>query len=293
MNPPKSANNTTSHSGTTENSEDCFPCLCVLASGSRGNSIYISSGSTSVLFDAGLSGVEIERRMRFRGLTPNKLDAIVVSHEHADHIRGVGVLARRFGLPVHMAPETADAAKTDMGTINTVLPFEVGVSFSINDLEIHPFSVSHDAASPAGFTINTRGCKIAIATDLGIATGMVRHHLKDATHLVLEANHDLLMLEHGPYPWPVKQRVKGRSGHLSNDSAKELLMEILHDRLEHVILAHISESNNTPEKALSVVSERTGESRVKFSVALQDICTDVLPFGGKAPFRPLGVICNY
>lgn len=255
------------------------PCLCVLSSGSKGNSIYISSGNTAVLFDAGLSGVEIERRMRSQGLEPKDLDAIVVSHEHGDHIRGVGVLARRFGLPLHIAPETAKAGNRAIGSVKTVKPFECGIPFLINDLEIHPFSVSHDAASPVGFTIRTCCCKIAIATDLGIATGMVRQHLKDCTHLILEANHDPYMLEHGPYPWPLKQRVKGRTGHLSNESAKELLMDILHDRLEHVILAHISETNNTPEKALSVVAERCGRHPAKFSTAFQDICGERLYFG--------------
>ena len=258
--------------------EETLPCLCVLASGSKGNSIYISSGNTSVLFDAGLSGVEIERRMRDKGLDPRKLDAIVVSHEHSDHIRGVGVLARRFGLPLHIAPETAKAGQRALGRISTTIPFECGTPFSINDLEIHPFSVSHDAATPAGFTIQTCGCKIAIATDLGVATGMVRQHLKDCTHLVLEANHDPYMLEHGPYPWPLKQRIKGRDGHLSNESAKELLMEILHEGLEHVVLAHISETNNTPEKALSVVAERCNRHSVRFSVGLQHCCSERLDF---------------
>lgn len=260
-------------------SQNSRPCLCVLASGSRGNCIYLSSGSTSVLFDVGLSGVEIERRMKSRGLDPNALDAIVVSHEHGDHIRGVGVLSRRFGLPVHAAPETLSASKSPTGKIETIRHFECGRSFAINDLAIHPFSVSHDAAAPAGFTIRTGACKIGIATDLGIATAMVRQHLKDCTHLVLEANHDPLMLEKGPYPWPTKQRVSGRTGHLSNESAKDLLMDIIHDKLERVILAHISQTNNTPEKALSVVAERCGRYPVQFSLGFQDVCGETLYFG--------------
>ena len=252
------------------------PCLCVLASGSRGNSIYVSSGTTSVLFDAGLSGVEIERRMASRGLDPESLDAIVVSHEHADHIRGVGVLARRYGLPVHIAPETIETAATSIGRLPAVFHFSCGSPFAIKDLDIHPFSVSHDAAAPAGFTIAAPFGKIAIATDLGIATGMVRQHLKHCTHLVLEANHDPGMLENGPYPWPLKQRVKGRTGHLSNESAGELLMDIIHDNLAHVVLAHISQQNNTPEKALSVVAARCGKHPVRFSAALQDACCDAI-----------------
>lgn len=255
------------------------PCLCVLASGSRGNSIYMSSGKTAVLFDAGLSGIEIERRMASRGLDPRKLDAIVVSHEHSDHIQGVGVLARRFDLPVHIAPASLASAKPSIGVIKHVRYFECGTPFFIKDLAIHPFSVSHDAASPAGFTIRACGCKIALATDMGIATGMVRQHLRDCTHIVLEANHDPFMLEQGPYPWSVKQRVKGRTGHLSNESAQELLMDILHDKLEHVILAHISQNNNTPEKALSVVAGKCRAHPVRFSLALQHACSEPIPLG--------------
>ncbi len=254
------------------------PCLCVLASGSRGNSIYMSSGETAVLFDAGLSGVEIERRMKHQGLDPRSLDAIVVSHEHGDHIRSVGVLARRFGLPVHIASETLNAAGAAIGSLQITRLFECGMPFQINDLEIHPFAVSHDAASPAGFTIRTSRAKIAIATDMGIATGMVRQHLKDCTHLVLEANHDPVMLERGPYPWPTKQRIKGRTGHLSNEAAKELLMDIIHQELKHVILAHISETNNTPDRALSVVAEQCGRFPAKFSVAFQDASGETLQF---------------
>ncbi|MGM0453666.1 MAG: MBL fold metallo-hydrolase [Thermodesulfobacteriota bacterium] len=251
-------------------------CLCMLASGSKGNSIYISSGQTAILFDAGLSGKEIERRMKLRGLLPQQLDAIVVSHEHSDHIQGVGVLARRFGLPVYIAPETHDAAQSHLGTIQALHPFECGTAFAVNDLRIRPFSVSHDAAAPAGFTIENGGGKIGLATDLGIATAMVRHHLRDCDLLVLEANHDPCLLETGPYPWPVKQRVKGRTGHLSNESAKALLMDLLHDRLAHVVLAHISESNNTPEQALQVVTEQVGRHPVQFSIACQDRCGEII-----------------
>jgi len=250
--------------------------LCMLASGSKGNSIHIACGNTSILFDAGLSGIEIERRMRSRGLSPENLDAIVVSHEHSDHIHGVGVLSRRFGVPVYMAPATHQSAASVLGTLRELHPFECGTPFSISNLTIHPFSISHDAAAPAGFTIRSGNRKIGLATDLGIATALVRDHLKGCALLVLEANHDPLMLEQGPYPWPVKQRIKGRTGHLSNESAKALLMDVLHEHLSHVVLAHISETNNTPEKALDVVSERIGRHPVRFIVACQDTCGEII-----------------
>ncbi|MDA3894609.1 MAG: MBL fold metallo-hydrolase, partial [Desulfobacteraceae bacterium] len=186
--------------------------ICMLASGSRGNSIYVSDGETSVLVDAGLSGIEIERRMKSRDLNVDDIDAIIVSHEHSDHIQGVGVLARRYNLPVYISTETYNTASSQLGTIQQINNFSCGSEFNIKGLTIRPFSISHDASDPAGFTLGCNGQKIGIATDLGVATAMVREHLKDCRCLILEANHDLRMLEDGPYPWPVKQRVKGRTG---------------------------------------------------------------------------------
>ena len=250
--------------------------ICMLASGSKGNSIFISDGSTSILFDAGLSGIEIERRLASRGLDPEKLSAIVVSHEHSDHIRGVGVLARRYGLPVYINPKTMTAAATHLGKIRTIVNFECGYAFAINSLTIHPFSLSHDAEDPAGFTIHGNGTKIGIATDLGIATSMVKEHLKECTLLVLEANHDPHMLSTGPYPWPLKQRIKSRKGHLSNQEAKTLVMEVRHDHLDHVILAHLSEVNNAPDNALHEVGEVIDPKNTCLTVAGQDVAGKLL-----------------
>jgi len=241
----------------------------MLASGSRGNSIYISNGNTSVIIDAGLSGIEIERRMKIRNLDIKGIDAIVVSHEHSDHIQGVGILARRYQLPVYISSQTFDTAAAQLGAMKHINHFSCGTEFSISDLKVRPFSISHDASDPAGFTIRSNGHKIGIATDLGIATAMVRQHLKDCCCLILEANHDISMLEYGPYPWSVKQRVKGRTGHLSNESSRELLMDVMHEQMSHVVLAHLSETNNTPEKALQVVTEHLPDTRLKVSVAAQ------------------------
>ncbi len=250
--------------------------ICMLASGSRGNSIYVSDGDTSVLIDAGLSGVEIERRMKSRNLNVKNIDAIIVSHEHSDHIQGVGILARRYNLPVYISYETFNTAAKQLGNIKYINNFTCGTEFKINQLVIRPFSISHDASDPAGFTIRCNGKKIGIATDLGIATAMVRQHLKDCCCLILEANHDVPMLEDGPYPWSIKQRVKGRTGHLSNESSRELLMDIIHDQMTHVILAHLSETNNTPEKALRVVSEHMSDARINVSVAAQSSAGPVI-----------------
>ncbi len=261
-------------------SDACTLSVCALASGSKGNAIYVSDGETALLVDAGLSGIEIERRMTMAGLQPEKLGAIVVSHEHSDHIRGVGVLSRRYKLPVYISPHTQRATGTQLGRLHEICSFEIGRSFSINGLTIHPFSTSHDAEDPAGFTLSRNGRKVGIATDLGIATGMVRQHLKDCNLLVLEANHDPAMLIDGPYPWPLKQRIKSRNGHLSNEDSGNLLAEIKHNGLCHVILAHLSETNNTPEKALKAVELALGESNGDRSfdihVACQEQCGCVL-----------------
>jgi phosphoribosyl 1,2-cyclic phosphodiesterase len=247
----------------------------MLASGSRGNAIYLSDGTTRVLIDAGLSGVQIERRLKSRGLSPHDLDALVVSHEHSDHIQGVGVLSRKYKLPVYINEKT-HAAAPQLGKIGELRRFACGTDFIISGIRIHPFSISHDAADPAGFTLTRGDIKIGIATDLGIATTMVRENLRGCALLVLEANHDPEMLVQGPYPWPLKQRIKGHSGHLANEDTRHLLHELQHEGLRHVILAHLSETNNTPEKAYAAVAPALTRCRPSLSVAQQGTSGDIL-----------------
>jgi phosphoribosyl 1,2-cyclic phosphodiesterase len=243
--------------------------VCVLASGSRGNATYLSDGHTAILIDAGLSGVEIQRRMADKGLDPCCLDAILVSHEHTDHIQGVGVLSRRLGLPVYISDRTLQAARPVLGKLSGISPFACGHAFAIGSLVVHPFSISHDAEDPAGFTIACNGAKVGLATDLGIATRLVKTHLAACDILILEANHDTRMLIDGPYPWPLKQRIRGRSGHLSNDDTAVLVEALQHDRLAHVILAHLSEENNMPEKARQAVMTVLNGACAKLHVASQ------------------------
>jgi phosphoribosyl 1,2-cyclic phosphodiesterase len=249
--------------------------LCMLASGSRGNAIYVSNGTTAVLIDAGLSGVEIERRLKSRGLCAEDLDALIVSHEHADHVQGVGVLSRKYKLPVYMNADTQKAAYR-LGKVTAVKPFACSTPFTINTLNIYPFPISHDAADPAGFTLEQGGVKIGIATDLGIATALVKEHLKGCALLVLEANHDSEMLVQGPYPWPLKQRIQSRVGHLANADTHDLLRELQHDQLRHVVLAHLSETNNTPEKAYQTVSPALTHCLPNLCVATQGVSSEIL-----------------
>jgi phosphoribosyl 1,2-cyclic phosphodiesterase len=160
-------------------------------------------------------------------------------------------------------------ARTQIGSLHEARYFSRGSAFSIGNLSVHPFSISHDAADPVGFTIQDGSEKVGIATDLGIVTELVCHHLKGCKLLVLEANHDLRMLEEGPYPWEVKQRIRSRMGHLSNEASRHLLSKVSHSDLQHVIVAHVSETNNVPERALSVVREGADRHGIQFSLANQ------------------------
>jgi phosphoribosyl 1,2-cyclic phosphodiesterase len=255
-------------SENSHNPSDFNLAVCSLASGSKGNAFFLSSGETSILIDAGLSGIELQRRLIARDLAPEKLDAIVVTHEHHDHVKGAGILSRRFKLPVYINQKTA-AAAPGLGRLHEIKPFECGITFNIGNLTIHPFSISHDAEDPAGFTIGQNGTRVAIATDLGIVSAMVKEHLKHCVLLVLEANHDPHMLETGPYPWPLKQRIQSRVGHLSNSDSKKLLHELQHENLQHVILAHLSEINNTPQKAFDEVVQALTHCNPQLTVADQ------------------------
>jgi phosphoribosyl 1,2-cyclic phosphodiesterase len=159
------------------------------------------------------------------------------------------------------------------------IKFHPGKAFCIGDLCLHPFSVSHDASDSVGFTVQDDATKIGIVTDLGMATQLVCHHLKGCRLIVLEANHDLQMLEEGPYPWHVKQRIQSRLGHLSNEASRDLLGEVSHSSLRHVILAHVSETNNDPDRALSVVGEAVSHHRTQLSVAWQHVAGEIIRLG--------------
>jgi phosphoribosyl 1,2-cyclic phosphodiesterase len=241
-------------------------CLCPLASGSKGNAVFVSSPDTAVLVDAGLSGIEVQRRLAAVGRTPDELKAIIITHEHTDHVKGAGVLSRRFNIPVYMTADTFNACK-GLGKIDHINFFECGTAFDIGSLAVNPFAVSHDACDPAGLTLKHQGKKIAIATDLGVVTNLVRTHLSCANALYIEANHDPEMLMAGPYPWYLKQRIQSRKGHLSNQNARDLVAQLSHKDLAHVVLAHLSEENNCPEKAATEMSKNLDSMSTMLHVA--------------------------
>lgn len=256
--------------------EDYNISVCVLGSGSKGNATYLSDGTTSILIDAGLSGAELQKRMESRGLEVEQLDGIIISHEHADHIKGVAVLSKKYAIPVYVTGKTEEAAEACFEKVQDIINFECGVGFNVNSLEIHPFSVSHDAVDTCGFTVSSNGIKVGTATDMGVVTFMVRENLKGCSLLILEANHDPDMLEEGPYPDLLKERIRRREGHLSNIETKELLIDLKHDGLSHVILAHMSEQNNSLQKVLEEITPALDGCGASLTVATQGECGEVV-----------------
>lgn len=231
--------------------------LCSIASGSSGNCIYIGDDDTHILIDAGISGKRIEEGLNSIGLKTSEMDAIFVTHEHSDHIQGLGVLARRYGIGIYSTPGTIEAIKSNsyLGKIDPNLLHVISpdVDFSIEKLRIHPIRVSHDAAEPVAYRVTNGNRSVAVMTDLGYYDDYIVSNLKGLDALVLESNHDIRMLETGPYPYPLKQRILGNRGHLSNENAGRLLCEVIHDDLSCIMLGHLSAENNMEELAFETV----------------------------------------
>lgn len=222
----------------------------VLASGSKGNSILVCSPKTRILVDAGTTCKEIVHRLEKTCIEAKRLDALLISHEHGDHVSAAGTLSRRFDLPVFMTKGTLENLPSKTGHLSSVTVFTTGRSFDIGDLHIHAFATSHDAGESAGFVIEHDGSRLGICTDLGIVTNLVKVRLQGCHGLILESNHDVDKLMGGPYEWFLKQRIRSNHGHLSNEDACELLETVHHEQLRFVIFAHMSETNNHPDLVL-------------------------------------------
>jgi len=222
--------------------------VSVLASGSKGNSVYIDGPDGSLIVDVGLSAREIMRRLTMVGARPDEVSGILITHDHIDHLRGVRVLAKRLGLAVYGTSRTLQEAGLPEGVSQNVI--RSGEDFLAAGFTIRPFTLPHDAVDPVGYLISRDGLNVGIATDLGYATALVKTRLAGCDMLVLESNYDERMLLEGPYPWFLKQRIQGKRGHLSNGAASRTLGELYHPGLQRVVLAHLSEINNNPEAAL-------------------------------------------
>lgn len=239
--------------------------ICVLYSGSSGNSLLVQSEDTTLLVDAGLSGKRIVSALEEVGVDPRCLDGILITHEHIDHIKGAGILSRRFNLPIYANESTWETAQPLLGRIDEENKrfFETGACLELGSLKIDSFSVSHDAADPVGFSFTEGEFSFGMATDLGCPTETVKKNLAGADCILLEANHDLNLLQVGSYPWPLKKRISGEYGHLSNETAGSFLPELVGGKTKQVFLAHLSRENNFPELAYLTVANLLLEAGIK------------------------------
>jgi len=246
----------------------------VLGSGSSGNSTLVWAGGTRALVDAGFSARQLEVRLESLGVAAEEIAGIVVTHDHGDHTRGMGVFSRRHGTPLYMTERTRDACASLLRGTEDVRLYRPGRPFDLGDVRVEPFLTVHDAADPVGVAVVERatGLRLGVATDLGRPTAQIRHALEGCDVLILEANHDELMLATGPYPWSVKQRIASSHGHLSNQAAARFAVELLHPRLAGVVLAHLSSECNRAELALEVVGHALAEAgwQGHLAVAVQD-----------------------
>jgi len=241
-----------------------------LGSGSKGNAALIEAGETLLMLDCGFTVKETVSRLERTGIDPQKLTAILVTHEHSDHISGVGAVARKFGIPVWMTTGTSRAATRKLGALPALNLIDPHSPFFIEDIEIEPFPVPHDAMEPAQFVFGFEGKRLGILTDVGSSTSHIEHVLDECDALALECNHDAGMLQRGPYPQALKDRVAGRMGHLSNGDASELLSRIDRSRLQHVIAVHLSETNNSPSLAQAALASAMGVGSDQIIVADQE-----------------------
>lgn len=231
--------------------------LCSIASGSSGNCIYVGDANTHLLIDTGISKKRIEQGLEILEIEGEELGGILITHEHIDHIQGLGVFSRKYGIPIYATQGTIEGINCckSLGKMpeGLLCPIEPDTTFCLGGLKVTPFLISHDARQPSGYRIGNDSKSVAVATDLGKYDAYIVEKLRGLDAVLLEANHDIHMLEVGPYPYPLKRRVLGDKGHLSNELSGRLLCDILHDNLQCVMLGHLSKENNYEELAYETV----------------------------------------
>ncbi|MDD2973014.1 MAG: MBL fold metallo-hydrolase [Lachnospiraceae bacterium] len=261
--------------------------LCSIASGSSGNCIYVGTEATHLLVDTGISGKRTEQGLNEIGVSLRDIDGILVTHEHADHISGLGVISRKHGIPIYATPGTIYAIKNtkSVGKIDTSLfnPVSADEKLIIKEIAVHPMRVSHDAAEPLAYRFAYGDKKVGIITDLGNFNDYTVANLQGLDAVLLEANHDINMLQVGPYPYYLKQRILGDRGHLSNEVSGRLLSRILHDGMKKIILGHLSKENNLAELAYETVRVEVTAADVPYTgndfpivVAKRDTVSEVV-----------------
>lgn len=238
--------------------------FCSLFSGSSGNSIFIASRDTKILIDAGLPGKSIEGALKEIDEEPKNIDAIFITHEHSDHIKGVGVMSRKYNIPVYANEKTWEKMQ---GLIGNIKEQNIRIidrkSLNIKDMDIITYNIPHDAAAPLGYAVYTEGKKVCVATDLGNFTEEVKSNIKDADIILLESNHDIEMLKFGPYPYVLKRRILSDVGHLSNEACGNAIVEIMTEKPKRIILGHLSNTNNYPDLAYQTVINILNDNKVK------------------------------
>ncbi|MGQ9477440.1 MAG: MBL fold metallo-hydrolase [Candidatus Bipolaricaulia bacterium] len=251
--------------------------VCVLGSGSGGNSTLIESGGAMILIDAGLSSLRVRQELRALGLAPQqKIAAIFITHEHADHCCEAGSLARRFGCPIYGTRGTLEALRWCLSGQEELRHFALGEELGIGPFRIRSFPIFHDAAEPCGYLVSDGKSSVGLATDLGVMSRAALESLVSCEVVILEANHDLEMLRNGPYPWDLKQRIRSEVGHLSNEACGEALAELAtKGRLKKAFLAHLSRTNNRPELALQTVQSYL-DGRAELLLTWQDKRSELL-----------------
>ncbi|AYD41314.1 MBL fold metallo-hydrolase [Clostridium fermenticellae] len=259
--------------------------FCPLYSGSSGNSIFVATPNARILVDAGLAGKKIENALSQIGEKPQDIDAIFVTHEHIDHIKGVGVLSRKYDIPIYANELTWKVMSKSIGKIrDSNIKILNNKYTSINDMDVLSYKISHDAASPFGYSINCRNKKACIATDLGFFPKELNNILKDANVVLLESNHDTEMLKFGPYPYTLKRRILSNIGHLSNDDCGKAIVSIANGSFKNIILGHLSKTNNYPELAYQTVLNILTNAGIKInsdlnlSVAKRDMPSNYIKF---------------
>ena len=251
----------------------------VLASGSGGNACYVETAQSRIMIDAGLSRRELLRRLELIEIDPRTLDALIITHEHTDHVKGAGPLARLLDIPVYINSPTLKKSVKTLGNISKPVSFHTGQSITINDLRVETFTKCHDAEDPMGLIICSNNMRLGLVTDLGRSTRLVEERLKNCHSLIMEFNYDPSMLEDGPYPLHLKKRIRGPEGHLSNQQAAELLGAVAHEDLQRVVLAHLSETNNKDERAIQEAQDalaREGLNDTEILVSRQDCPTSIV-----------------
>lgn len=241
--------------------------FCSLSSGSSGNCQYIETNNMRILVDAGLSGKKTQELLASIDVDPTSIDCILVTHEHMDHVKGAGILSRRFDIPIYANKSTWESMECDLGKLKNenIKIFETGSDFELGDLGVLPFKISHDCSEPVGYSFYNKNKKISVVTDTGCIDNDIKKTITNSNLLMIESNHDSEMLRMGSYPWFLKKRVSGEFGHLSNEDAGNLIAEVLSGKNENILLGHLSRENNFPELAHQTVANILNDKGIDIS----------------------------